>query len=70
MVSHHRWRYPLACPNCGTTGQAAVSEESGPPFGDLPTRRYTISEGFRVRAERLASAAAQFECSKCGASAD
>jgi len=70
MAPNHRWRYPLACPVCRTTGHATVSENAGPPFGDLPTRRYTVSEGFRVRTERLASAAAQFECSICEAAAD
>jgi hypothetical protein len=70
MASRHRWTYPLACPVCHTTGQVTVSEDPAPPFVDLPTRTYTITEGFRVRPGPVASAPAHFECAICGAAAD
>jgi|GEM_PF-3816018 len=42
-MAHHQWLIDAKCPKCGAYGKVKVFEDAGPPFQDVPRRKYQPS---------------------------
>lgn len=65
MAARDRWKRSLACPKCGLTGTADISENDYPFMQRADRTIDALSDGFRVVEPAAPRAMPEIHCSKC-----